>query len=577
MADATQIRITAVDKTTEAFRSVQGNISRMTGSLKGIAGPLAAAFSVGAIVNFSRQVINTADKLTDLASRTGFTVEQLSALSNAAQLNGSSAEALQGGLIRLSKSIVDAKNGAKDQLEAFEALGISQQELKKQAPIEIFLRIADAFKSASDGAEKIAISNAIGGRSFNELIPLLNQGREAIQKYESTFTTEQAQKFADFNDNIDKLSLNLQKMAATVLGPVISGVNSFFKSLEAGNKRLRADTEGLVGSFDMYLDDYPQRVKDATNAIVKTIGDINKEFDKPKKRLEFSGGEDAKKREAELTALLTERNRELVEIYNKTRQPVDVLNDSLSRLNILYQEGSISLDQFLDMQMQLQEAYENAVPKIQLNDTALKQYIQSTKDLRSSLDNIAVRSLQNLEDSLLGVYNGTLTVKDAFRNMAISIINDLLRMQIQQRITGPLGAALNSFFSGTSTAPISNATPLGSGITVPSVAPSVGGETGVAPGFPVRALGGTVSKDQTYMVGERGPELFIPGKTGTVVPNNQLGGSGAVVNQTINISTGVSQTVRAEVIGLMPQIMESTKAAILDAKRRGGTFGKAFA
>jgi hypothetical protein len=76
------------------------------------------------------------------------------------------------------------------------------------------------------------------------------------------------------------------------------------------------------------------------------------------------------------------------------------------------------------------------------------------------------------------------------------------------------------------------------------------------------------------MVGEKGAEMFIPGKTGTIVPNNQLGGSGAVVNQTINISTGVSQTVRTEVMGMLPRIIESTKAAVADANRRGGSFAK---
>lgn len=87
-------------------------------------------------------------------------------------------------------------------------------------------------------------------------------------------------------------------------------------------------------------------------------------------------------------------------------------------------------------------------------------------------------------------------------------------------------------------------------------------------------MGGTVGVGRPYMVGENGPELFIPGQTGTVVPNGQLGGSGAVVNQTINISTGVSQTVRAEIVNMLPRIMESTKAAIADSRRRGGGFAK---
>ena len=46
--------------------------------------------------------------------------------------------------------------------------------------------------------------------------------------------------------------------------------------------------------------------------------------------------------------------------------------------------------------------------------------------------------------------------------------------------------------------------------------------------------------------------------------------------QTINVTTGVQQTVRAEILGMMPQIASASKAAVLDAKRRGGSFGGSF-
>jgi hypothetical protein len=51
-------------------------------------------------------------------------------------------------------------------------------------------------------------------------------------------------------------------------------------------------------------------------------------------------------------------------------------------------------------------------------------------------------------------------------------------------------------------------------------------------------------------------------------------GGGVTVN--LNISTGVAQTVRAEITQLMPQIANATKAAVLDARRRGGSFAGAF-
>ena len=49
-----------------------------------------------------------------------------------------------------------------------------------------------------------------------------------------------------------------------------------------------------------------------------------------------------------------------------------------------------------------------------------------------------------------------------------------------------------------------------------------------------RAGGGSVNKDQAYMVGEKGPEMFVPSGSGKIVPNNQMGGQPVNVNFNIN-------------------------------------------
>ena len=80
-----------------------------------------------------------------------------------------------------------------------------------------------------------------------------------------------------------------------------------------------------------------------------------------------------------------------------------------------------------------------------------------------------------------------------------------------------------------------------------------------------------------YMVGERGMEMFVPNQSGSIIPNNQLGGGGGtVVNQVINVTTGVQQTVRAEIMTLMPQIANAAKSAVADANLRGGSYRSAL-
>ena len=90
------------------------------------------------------------------------------------------------------------------------------------------------------------------------------------------------------------------------------------------------------------------------------------------------------------------------------------------------------------------------------------------------------------------------------------------------------------------------------------------------------ARGGVATGGNPYLVGEKGPEIFVPNTTGRVVPNDQLGGGSVVVNQTINVTTGVQQTVRAEIANLLPQISNAAKSAVADARIRGGGFSKAM-
>ena len=99
-------------------------------------------------------------------------------------------------------------------------------------------------------------------------------------------------------------------------------------------------------------------------------------------------------------------------------------------------------------------------------------------------------------------------------------------------------------------------------------------------GNPHRAQGGPVSSKTPYIVGEKGPELFIPNSSGRVAPNGSFGGGGGappvVVEQHINFATGIQPTVRAEVMNLLPQIQNSTIAAVQEARVRGGKFAESF-
>ena len=105
-----------------------------------------------------------------------------------------------------------------------------------------------------------------------------------------------------------------------------------------------------------------------------------------------------------------------------------------------------------------------------------------------------------------------------------------------------------------------------------------GSDKGVIPGE--FAGGGTVQQGSPTLVGERGPELFVPNGAGKIVngadTKSTMGGGGVSVVQNLNFAVGITNTVRAEVMNMLPAIQQSTISAVADAKQRGGKFSKAF-
>jgi hypothetical protein len=83
-----------------------------------------------------------------------------------------------------------------------------------------------------------------------------------------------------------------------------------------------------------------------------------------------------------------------------------------------------------------------------------------------------------------------------------------------------------------------------------------------------KAEGGPVSGGRPYIVGERGPELFMPGSSGSIIPNHALAGGGVTINQTIQFSANTPAAVRDAVFAMMPTIQRSTLAAVRDERNR---------
>ena len=205
----------------------------------------------------------------------------------------------------------------------------------------------------------------------------------------------------------------------------------------------------------------------------------------------------------------------------------------------------------------------------------------------TSISNIAITSAEGIGNafaqSFQGLISGTMTAKEAlgsffksvadmFLEMAAQIIAKQITMIILQTILKALGAT-----GGGGGGFSDNAA--GFGGSFDAGIPSIGNTTSFAGAFG-RAGGGPTAGGVPYLVGERGPELFVPGSNGGVMSNNDLRsamnsqGGGAAGSPVLNMSFESTTIGGVEYVSrdqLEQAMAETRRSASRDGAQRGMT------
>lgn len=177
----------------------------------------------------------------------------------------------------------------------------------------------------------------------------------------------------------------------------------------------------------------------------------------------------------------------------------------------------------------------------------------------------------SFESSFKGIIKGTMTVADAFRNMLNRIADHFLdtaaRMlanQFQQGILGLFGNLFSGFGGG-----LASSAQLGAQATamtgIPSGAALPAGSFNITGAL---ANGGTAQRGKSYLVGERGAEIFTPGVTGTVSPNSAMGGTNIVVNVDASGSNVEGDEDEGRALGIA--LSAAIETELIKQKRPGG-------
>jgi hypothetical protein len=182
------------------------------------------------------------------------------------------------------------------------------------------------------------------------------------------------------------------------------------------------------------------------------------------------------------------------------------------------------------IQIRTKEQLLELLPRIQAREEKINALMKEQNRLFDDAGQILATGF---EDAILSGQK----LSDTLR----AIGQDLVRLVFSNMITQPLAKGIGTFLSG------------------------------------MRAEGGPVNAGGAYMVGEKGPELFVPHASGSIVPNNKMSGGGSGsggVTVNYNIAAGVS---RAELVPILDQERRRLKAEIPDMVRRGGGYRAAFA
>ena len=172
-----------------------------------------------------------------------------------------------------------------------------------------------------------------------------------------------------------------------------------------------------------------------------------------------------------------------------------------------------------------------------LKGEQIKKNAEEAKKLNDAFRKIGDDIATGISDALVDAINGTRTLGEAARSIINNLANDLLRLGV------------NTLLKST-------------GI-------------GLFANLPGLANGGSASAGRSYLVGEKGPEIFTPKRSGTVIPNNMIGGGGNggdITNITVNVDANESSvegdTGEAQALGR--QLATAIQTELIKQKRPGG-------
>jgi hypothetical protein len=348
-----------------ASKKAKGFGSGIGGAMKAAVSPAAIAAAAIAAVGVALMKVNQAmERLDEVAKKSkslGISGQQLMGFQHAAELAGVAAGGFNSAMQKMQKGVGEAMLGTGKARAAMEAMGIEVQAFGALNADEQFLQLADKIAALENPADRAAMATSVFGAAGADLLPMLMQGREAIEgQMESLKGLQGELSDADFkaiedaNDawtRVGKAFDGIWNQLSVLLAPafewladtiveVIKWVRDmvdWFKNLSGVWKMLIAVASPVVGAI-MWVAGAWSDDKEIIEKVTKAT-EQNEQATLAAMAAEQKAIEDAAKaREA-----LEKKGASLTE---SMRNPMEMYNATLADLNSMLDAGVISWDTY---------------------------------------------------------------------------------------------------------------------------------------------------------------------------------------------------------------------------------------